>query len=216
MQKFIFSTSLPNVGITIFDQNGHIITPAENGFIGVFKHGTKLNIFLSVEGEHSCYTLNPKDLTKIPKRKSESGLYSKSLTIDTRSGTGQTAPWPSNMVCLDIPGHIYNIGIANQYGRFFFVIEEYLPSPENLPEGMVIAFSLLRGIGSVAYIPAKGLFPCLDARIHFSAIRISKDGFRLLQTGDFLEWEPKDLIELGGDTSYRYEIKHAVNLSQPN
>ena len=208
MQKFLFSPeALPNVSI-VLDQSGRIITPEDNGFLGVFRHGTKITLRLKVKGEHNCFTLNPQGLQKVPKAKNELG-YTKNFTIDCSTGTGQIARWPANMVCLEVPGNTYNIGIANQNGRFFFVIEEYSPSPENLPEGMVVSFSLLRGVGTVA------LKPGFDARIHWTAVPFNRIlGLRLMQTGDFLQWKKEDLVTLGGETTFRYEIKQADNLSQ--
>ncbi len=209
MNKFLFSISaIPNATISIFDQYGQIITPADNGYIGVLKDDTELNIHLKVEGDHTCYTLdqNNKEV-RIPKAVNKDGSFTKKLTVTK----GQIARWPSNMVCLEVPGHTYNIGVFNQNGRFFFVIEEYFSSAENLPEGMVIWFSLLHGIGSVAYKP---LF---DARIHWKTLRFNqKMGMRFLQSYDLLQFDEKDLILLDGDTSFRYEIKKAVNLSQPH
>lgn len=210
MNKFLFSlTAIPNTSIILNDQYGQIITPADNGYIGVLKDGTELNIRLKVEGDHTCYTLdqNNKEL-RIPKAKNPDGRsYTKKLTVTK----GQIARWPSNMVCLEVPGHTYNIGIVNQNGRYFFVIEEYLPSAENLPEGMVIWFSLLHGIGSVAYKP---LF---DARIHWKTLRFNqKMGMRVLQSYDLLQFDEKDVVLTNGDTSFRFEIKKAVNLSQPH
>lgn len=212
MQKFLFSpTAIPNVCISIFDQSGSIITPDEsNGFLGVFRHGTKIALHLVVKGEHNCFTLNPQGLQKVPKAKNELG-YTKNFTVECSTGTGQIARWPANMVCLETPGHTYNIGLANQNGRLFFVIEEYSPSPENLPEGMVVSFSLLRGVGTVAF---KAGF---DARLHWKAIPFNRHlGLRIMQTGDLLEWEKDDLVDLGGDTSFRYEIKKCINLSLPH
>jgi len=212
MQKFLFSPkALPNVSIGIFDQSGRIITPDEgNGFLGVFRHGTKIALHLSVKGEHTCFTLNPQGLQKIPKAKNELGGYTKNFTIDCSTGTGQIARWPANMVCLEVPGNTYNIGIANQNGRFFFVVEDS-PSPENLPEGMVVSFSLLRGVGTVAFKPG------FDARLHWKAVPFNHHlGLRIMQTGDLLEWEKSDLVDLGGETTFRYEIKKCTNLSLPH
>lgn len=207
MNKFLFSLSdIPFTSIMINDQYGRIITPADNGFIGVLKDGTELNIRIKVEGDHVCYTLDQKNKEKrIPKAKNTDGSYTKKLTVTN----GQIARWPSNMVCLEVPGHTYNIGIANQNGRYFFVIEEYFPSDEYLAEGMVVWFSILHGIGSVAYKP---LF---DARIYWKSLRFnSKRGIRVAESYDLLTFDEKDVVPLDGDTSFRYEIKKAVNLSQ--
>ena len=183
-----------------------------NGFLGVFPKGTELRLKLEVEGKHECFVLDSRTKEKIAKRADAPGKYTKYFTINSyrEMHTEKTmiAAWPSNMLCLEVPGHTYNIGLVNQNGRFFFVIEEYLPSPENLPEGMVIWFSLLRGVGAVAYKPM------FDARVHWSNLRFNRhDGLRMLRTGDLLEWKKDDVIDLGGDTSFRFEIKHCVNLS---
>lgn len=221
MQKFHFSTqAIPNTKISIFDQYGQILRPADNGFLGVFRQGTKLSINIEVAKDvpHSCYTLNPEDLSKVAKAITKSGSYVKNVTIDTFTGENFTVPgekgslsipsqavkiarWPANMVCLEVPGHTFNIGFANQNGRIFFVIEEYLTTPADLPEGRVVSFSILRGVGVVAYKPG------FDARIHWTNVPFNqKDGLRMLQTGDYLVWKEEDIVTLGGDTSFRYEI----------
>jgi hypothetical protein len=228
MQKFYFTPdAIDGVKIQlvrkvdIVDPETAQVTPGtipvkildkSNGFLGVFPKNTKLQLKLQVEGEHECYILDQKTLEKISKRVEVTGEYIKNFTVtafeDRFTAKVTIAAWPANMVCLEISGHTYNIGLVNQNGRFFFVIEEYLPSPENLPEGMVIWFSLLRGIGAVT------CKPMFDARIHWSNLRFNRhDGLRLLKTGDLLEWETEDVVDLGGDTSFRYEIKHCVNLS---
>lgn len=212
MHKFTFTPAgIENVSIKLVNQTtGRELHPATNGFLGSFPHGTKITIVIKPECDHSCFTLNPQGLERVPKSREKDGSYQKHFTVDASTGTGQIARWPSNMVCFEIPGHTYNVGLANQNGRFFFVIEEYLPSPESLPEGMVVSFSLLRGIGTVAYKPG------FDARIHWKAVPFDKKiGLRLMQTGDLLEWNQEDLVSLGGDTTFRFEIKKAVNLSQP-
>lgn len=224
MNKFLFSLSaIPNTSISIFDQYGQIIRPASNGFLGVLKNGTKLTIHIAVEPEveHYCYTLNPNDITqKVAKKMVSPGNYVKNITVDTNTDESFIVPgndgpvtikvqmvkiarWPANMVCLEVPGHTYNIGITNQNGRLFFVIEEHLTSPEqDLGEGIVYSFSLLRGTGKVAYKPG------FDARVHWKALPLDwRYGLRILHAGQTITWKKEDLVTLGGDTTFRYEIK---------
>lgn len=203
----------------------------DNGYIGVFPHETKLQIRLEVEGKHECYVLEPNTLKKTVKAQDAPGKYSKNFTVsiyqdkfldehglyynkrnrEKYSGIeGIVAQWPSNMVCLEIPGHTYNIGLTSQNGRIFFVIEEYQPSPMNLPQGMVVAYSLLRGGGTVAYEQY------FDARVNWRNVPVDKrKGLRFMQTGDLLEWEKDDLVSLGCNTTFKYEINRCVNLSLP-
>lgn len=213
MQNLLFSPfAIPDTHITLFDQSGQIVNPdPTNGYVGCFPDRTKLTIRVKVkEGKaHSCYTIDPSNMAKVPKRNNE-GSYLKNLTVDCSSGVGQVARWPSNMICLDVEGQTYNIGLANQFGQFFFVIEEYHPDSSDLVEGMVVNFSLLRGVGTVVYKPG------FDAKIHYSALKRSKvTGLRMVRTYDLLEWDEKDVVQTDSSTTFRYEIKKAVNLSQP-
>ncbi len=226
MHKFLFSLdAIPNVKIELVQKIDEVdpitaeVTPTireikikdqSNGYLGIIPDKTKFQIRLEVEGEHQCFTLEPKTKDRVPKKQEATGKYIKNFSVDASNGFPMIAAWPANMICLEVTGHIYNIGIANQNGRFFFVIEEYLPSPENLPLGMVISFSLLRGLGSVAYKPG------FDAKVHWKNIPFDKRfGLRLVQTGDILEWNDEDIVLPDSDTTYRYEVKKCTNLSMP-
>ncbi|HSV94560.1 MAG TPA: hypothetical protein VLH94_01080 [Spirochaetia bacterium] len=206
MQKYYFTPdAISGVKITIFDQHGQILHPApENGRLGCYRHGTKITIALKVEGEHQCYTLDHKTLERVPKKVSPVGEYTKNLTVDCSTGSGQVACWPSNMVCLEMAGQRFNIGLANQDGIFYFVVEEFISTPtEGLPSGTVIGFSLLRGLGVVAYKP---LF---DARIHWTSLpKDPKTRLRMIKPLTLLELSKEDVVPVNGSSSFRYEIKN--------
>jgi hypothetical protein len=213
MHEFYFDAkTIPGIKITIEKRGDKIIEeiiPKPNGFIGVFSDKTKLAIIVTPEPDikHRVSTLDPKTLGQVLKKNSDS--YTKNFTVDTSTGEGRVAAWPSNMICVETGERTFNIGIFSQNGRFSFVIEEYLPDPEHLPYGMVIWFSLLRGIGAVSIEDL-----VFDARVHWS--QISKDPqtcLRWAQTGDLLEWQKLENIKKG-KSSFRLEAKVIKNLSR--
>lgn len=177
----------------------------ENGWIGCFQKGDKITFTISCTPgmDHKCFTLD-QSINRGEKKAIGEGVYEKSLTvtINEKSGAGQVAPWPANMLCLEIDGKSYNVGIFIQNGIFYFVIEEYLfPDPDKAYlANQVRWFSLLRGFGSVTSENS-----LLDLRIHYSAVPRQANHLRNLETGDLLIIS--EIITTDLRTNFQKEIK---------
>jgi hypothetical protein len=204
--------AIPGVNILVH-LNGYVKTPLE-GFIGALTPGTKIALTVEVVGnvEHQCYTLDA-HMNRTPKALAKFG-YTKNLTVikkESPDGTisSQVAGWPNNMLCLDIHGKTWNIGIVNQNGRYFFVIEEWTPPievNELSPIGMVLSVSLLRGMATIHTGDA-----IFNARAHWSHWPFRSDkGLRLLNRGEVILFREDKLLSLDSDSSYRYEVTDCV------
>lgn len=233
MTIFFSQLAIPHAFVEIINcTDGKAVRVAKNGYIGTFKSGTKLVMYLQVANvEHSCYLLNNNpDKTKTPKPQSfdniniagflfddtPSGIvfngkyYRKNFTViekKTRNTTSsQISAWPSNMLCLDIDSQTWNIGICCQNGRYFLVIEKYCPIievNELLPVGTVLSSSPLRGVAAIN--TGSTIF---NARLHWSNMPIRYElGFRGLCQGEVIKFKNDAVIELDGSSSFRYEIK---------
>lgn len=209
--------AIPGVNILVH-LNGYVKTPQE-GFIGVLTPGTKIAITLEVvnsDRAHSCYTLKSVNSQMVhePKAPTKPGIYVKNLTVVKKESpdgtkTTQVAGWPCNMFCLDIHGKTYNIGIVCQNGRYFFVIEEWVPSievNELIPIGMILSVSLLRGTATIHTGDA-----IFNARAHWTnwPFRPEK-GLRLLHRGEVILFREDNLLSLDSESSYRYEVIDCV------
>ena len=197
--------------------NDNFVT-SQSGFLGVLIPGTKITITVEVVGDvnHECYVLSYNDsmITRTPKATSKSGAYTKNMTVigkRTVAGTvtTQVAGFPANLIGLDINGKSWNIGVVSQNGRYYFAIEEWLPTIEDnelLPFGMVLGSSFLHGLAMIKV--GKGIF---GARLHWTNMPWRKDiGFRLLEQGEVINYNTTDIVELDGASSFRYEIKHCT------
>jgi len=207
-------SAIPGVNIFIY-VNGKMVEPQCGYLLGVLPAGTKIAITIDVLGsaEHQCYTIvsHNSQTVRTAKACSEPGVYVKHLTVtayQSDDGTRSTriAGWPNNMFCLDLNGKTWNIGIVNQNGRYFLVIEEYIPSievNELIPIGMVLSSSPLRcwatiNIGSTLF----------NARLHWTNMPFRRDlGLRILNQGEVIKYEKEDVVELDSASSFRYEIK---------
>lgn len=206
-------SAIPGVNIFIY-VNGKMVEPQCGYLLGVLPAGTKIGITIDVLGsEHQCYTISS-HMLHTPKACSQPGIYVKNLTVTKKESpdgtvTTQVAGWPSNMFCLNLNGKTWNIGIMSQNGRFFFIIEEWLPTimtNELTPIGMVLFSSPLRGTATV--YTGCALF---DARIHWSHMPFRKElGLRLLNQGEVIKFEKNDLKTLGSESSFRYEVMRCI------
>lgn len=175
-----------NLSASVVTKSGEkkdILINPESGRLGHFQEEDDITFTIVVSEEHSCYTLNPKDLQPVPKKFSPEGKYEKSLKVCKNYGKLQVAPWPCNMLCLDVCDKKFNVGIVNQYDNFYLVTEEFIPDPPELVfmPGEVRWFSLLRGIGSVT--SENQIF---DHRIYWKKVSQRQNGLRYLETHDLL------------------------------
>jgi len=191
-------------GLTIWiTRNGQEITPMPTGRFVPFAIGDVIKINISVIGKHLCYTLDGNNYAKhLPKKDvgMGTGIYEKQVTVTSNNGTGQLPRWPNNMLCVDLNDRQFNIGIANQGGICYFVIEEYISEDVFYLPGQVKEFSVLRGIGKVA--TGNIMF---DHRIHWSAVPKRENGFRYLDSGEEISWE--ELVSTNGTSTFPFEIK---------
>ena len=212
MSVYFFPNAIPGVKVSV-KVNDQIINPLD-GFIGVLTAGTKITIIVTVdtENKHSCFTIDP-HMVKTAKATTEQGVYKKNLTVmekitgkdKDKKITTQVAGWPSNMLCLEIYGHTWNIGIISQNGRYFLVTEKYTPAIEVndlVPTGMVIASSTLRGLATINV--DRGIF---NARLHWSNMPWRKHlGLRHVAQGEVISFTPKDIISVDASSTFRKEI----------
>lgn len=210
MTTYLSAYAVPGVNI-LLHLNGQLVAP-EEGFLSVLTTGTKITITVEVVGkvEHQCYTIDSR-MERTPKTSSEPGIYTKRLTVikkQTSDGTitTQVAGWPNNMICLDIHGKTYNIGVFTQNGRYFFCIHERVSPIETnsaLPIGFITHFDPLRGIarvftGSIIQ----------DAKLHVSKMPFRKKlGFRAVVPGEVIKFTARDIRNTGTEnTTYSQEI----------
>ncbi len=171
-------------------RNGKDIQPTDTGRLGAFPIGTILTINLSVIADHECFTIDPNDPGKhIAKKDLGTGVYQKKITIVEGNGQGLAPRWPNNVICLDADDRHFTIGIQQQRGIFYFVVEEYTQTNDQYTRGRVRWFSVLRGIGAVY------LNPLEDARIHWSNLPKREAGLRYVNSGEVLKWCEIDLVD---------------------
>lgn len=214
MATYLSPNAIPGVKITL-NLNGQQTNPAYGyvlGTLGVLPKGTKITIIVEVENnlDHSCYTLNYAKV-HIAKAAVRPGVYVKNLTVipfqsEYVESSTQIAGWPNNMLCLDIEGKTYNIGIFNRMGKYFFCIHERISPIETnsaLPIGFVTHFDPLCGIGRIY----NGSI-IQDAKLHWSRMPFRpKLGFRAVVPGEVVKFTPKDVRETGAEnTTYSQEI----------
>lgn len=209
MTTFLNPKAIPGVNILIHI-NGQDFIPSHGYILGVLKAGDKIVIGVEVaEGvDHRCYTIDSK-MIATPKAAARLGFYLKGLTVTASDRDGvrstQIAGWPNNMLCLEIHGKTYNIGLFNRSGKYFFaVVEKTNPIETNsaLPVGFVTDFDVLRGVarvftGSVLQ----------EAKLHWSNMPFRKAlGFRAVVAGEVLTL--KALVGTGAEkTTFSEEIK---------
>ena len=201
-----FLNCIPKVSIWL-TRNGQEFRPEVTGRIGQFALSDDVRINVSIIGDHKCFILDPNDYAKqIPLPEIGMGIYEKKINISVLDGARHIAKWPKNMICVEIEGQRYNIGIADQSGIFYFVIEKPgIDDYDKIPvRGTVRWFSPLRGYGAVANNNL--LF---DARVHWSALPKRKNGLRYLLSGEKVTWADKDLEQLFGKTAFEFEVNKA-------
>jgi cold shock CspA family protein len=189
-------------------KGGQDVKPAVTGRLGAFPIGTKLKINILIPDEvHQCYTIDPNDPSKHFAKKSLSdGLYEKNITITEGNGIGLAPRWPNNILGLDVADRHFTLGINQQYGIFYFVIEEYTEDSVDkiyLP-GEVRWFSALRGFGAVASDN-----PLFDFKIHWSACPKRDSGLRFLNSGEKITWDTENITNCGSSSKFLREIKDA-------
>lgn len=213
MPTHLSTKGITNVSIVI-SLNGKSVELESGYILGVLKSGDKIIIGIEVAGgiEHSCYTLSSKnsEIVRTPKKAVKPGNYLKSLTVtDFYSPDGtrstQIAGWPNNILCLEVGGQTFNIGIFNRNGKYFFAnAEREYPIETNsaLPIGLVTYFDVLRG---VARIYNGNVLQ--DAKLHWSNMPFRKNlGFRAVVPGEVLTL--KAIVETGAEqTSFSQEVK---------
>jgi hypothetical protein len=190
-------------------KEGKDVKPAVTGRLGAFPIGTKIKINILVTDEaHQCYTVDPNDPGKhYAKKKIGEGLYEKNITVIEGDGQGLAPRWPNNIVGLDVADRHFTIGICQQSGIFYFVIEEYTQTDEEYVPSHVKWFSALRGFGAVASTNAM-----FDHKIHWTACPKREIGLRYFNSGEQVTWDPADFIPCDGKSSFRFEIKKGAQL----
>ena len=196
--------------------NGADFSPSDGYVLGVLQPGDKIGIGVHVDPtvDHRVYTL---DANKDPKAKSaiKPGVYIKNLTVTAcRSEKGvrstQIAGWPNNMICLEIWGRTYNIGIFNRNGKYFFaIVKREMPiiTDDSTPIGTVTRFDVLQGVGRI-YTGDR----FQETRLHWSKMPFRKNlGFRAVLEGEVIKFDPKSLVETGAaKTTFSKEIVKGV------
>lgn len=199
-----FSTkAVPDAAIWL-TINGKDYEPMVTGRVGPFalSDEIKLNVCIS-NPDHSCFILDKDDYShQIPLEDLGAGVYQRKINISVLEGAGHVAKWPKNMICVVIGGKRYNIGIADQKGWFYFVVEEPIDDDPNieLQKGQIVWWSPLRGYGAVK----KNVF--MDARVHWTAIPKRDNGLRYLNSGEKVTWSEDNFIPLG-NSSFAGEVK---------
>lgn len=193
--------------ITVKRANGskeEIIPNPLNGWLGLMNIGDKITITAVVTvTDHYCYTLD-QNKVKTPKKDLGLGTYEKSVTVISKSDSrkGQVAHWPANIMGLTIEGKNFNVGVYEQNGYFYFVIEEYLPDGDKkFAPGEVKWFSLLRGYGAVASMNCN-----FDLKLHWSSIPRRSNMARFVDSGETIVI--KDVVsDITSKSTFFKEIK---------
>lgn len=184
-------------------KDGTDFQPANTGRLGAFPIGTILTVGLSVDGDYSCFTIDSQDPSRrIFKKGLGEGVFEKKITILEGNGQGLVARWPNNVVCLDVADRHFTIGVQQQRGIFYLIIEEYTPDLEMLSPGQVKWFSALRGFGAIT--SENQLF---DFKIHWTACPKRGNGLRYLNTGERVTWKYEDEADVPSSSTFLREIK---------
>ncbi|HOX96620.1 MAG TPA: hypothetical protein PLI45_04560 [Candidatus Woesebacteria bacterium] len=196
--------SIPHSALWV-TKEGKDIKPAVTGRLGAFLIGSKLKINLSVIGEHSCFTIDPNNPSKhIAKKTIGEGVYEKNITIIEGESVGLAPRWPNNIVCLDVADRHFSIGIQQQHGIFYLIVEEYVQTDEEYLPGQVKWFSALRGFGAVA-----STNPLFDYNIHCEGCPKRENGLRYLNSGEQITWKPEDEVDGDGSSTFIRRITKA-------
>jgi len=186
-------------------RNGKDIQPTDTGRLGAFPIGTILTINLSVIADHECFTIDPNDPGKhIAKKDLGTGVYQKKITIVEGNGQGLAPRWPNNVVGLDADDRHFTIGIQQQNGIFYFIIEEYIQTDDEYQPGQTKWFSALRGFGAVA-----SGNPLFDFKVHWTACPKRDNGLRFLNSGETITWKQENEVDSNGLSTFIKEIKQA-------
>jgi len=176
--------------ITLTQKDGtknDIVPNPQNGWLGVIHIGEKITITAVVtKPHHECFSLDT-NMVKTLKKSIGEGTYEKSVKVvenPAHPKKGMIAHWPGNMMCLVIDGKNFNLGIYEQNGYFFFVIEEFIPDEKKeYRPNEVRWFSLLRGFGAVA--SENEIF---DYRLYFLNIpRRKVNQLRFVDSGELIK-----------------------------
>jgi cold shock CspA family protein len=184
--------------------NGQDRAPMVTGRILPFalSDDVRLNVCIP-NPNHECFILDKDDYShQIPLEAIGEGVYQRKINISMLEGAGHVAKWPKNMICLTVAGKRYNVGIADQKGWFYFVVEEPIDDDPNavVEKGQVIWWSPLRGYG------AAKKNALMDVRIHWTAIPKRENGLRYLNSGEKVTWSDADFVPLG-NSSFAGEVK---------
>jgi len=188
-------------------RNGIDFQPETTGRINHFALNDDVRINVSIIGDHKCFVMDPLDYSKqIPLPELGMGVYQKKINISLLQGARHLAKWPKNMLCVEVSGQRYNVGIADQRGFFYFVIENPMDDTEEKTPtmGEVIWYSPLHGIGAIFYGA-----PVLHHRIHWSSIPKRENGCRYVKSGEILSWKPEDVKDVRDQSTFLTEVKNA-------